>query len=120
MYKRQALYDAFHQIIPVSKNSAKSKGKIEFVGPICESTCKFGIYKNYQKINENDFIAITNVGAYGSSLSSNSIKESSTWLRLSVASSQKSDTSDVLSAGIFNSSGESSICARGSIAEGVL
>jgi len=70
-FMRPALYDAFHQIIPVSKNSAKSKGKIEFVGPICESTCKFGIYKNYQKINENDFIAITNVGAYGSSLSSN-------------------------------------------------
>ena len=70
-FMRPALYDAFHQIIPVSKNSAKSKGKIEFVAPICESTCKFGIYKNYQKINENDFIAITNVGAYGSSLSSN-------------------------------------------------
>ena len=70
-FMRPALYDAFHQIIPVSKNSAKAKGKIEFVGPICESTCKFGIYKNYQKINENDFIAITNVGAYGSSLSSN-------------------------------------------------
>ena len=70
-FMRPALYDAFHQIIPVSKNLAKSKGKIEFVGPICESTCKFGIYKNYQKINENDFIAITNVGAYGSSLSSN-------------------------------------------------
>ena len=70
-FMRPALYDAFHQIIPVSKNSAKSKGKIEFVGPVCESTCKFGIYKNYQKINENDFIAITNVGAYGSSLSSN-------------------------------------------------
>jgi len=70
-FMRPALYDAFHQIIPVSKNSAKTKGKIEFVGPICESTCKFGIYKNYQKINENDFIAITNVGAYGSSLSSN-------------------------------------------------
>jgi len=70
-FMRPALYDAFHQIIPVSKRSAKTKGKIEFVGPICESTCKFGIYKNYQKINENDFIAITNVGAYGSSLSSN-------------------------------------------------
>ena len=70
-FMRPALYDAFHQIIPVSKNAAKTKGKIEFVGPICESTCKFGIYKNYQKINENDFIAITNVGAYGSSLSSN-------------------------------------------------
>ena len=47
------------------------KGIIEFVGPVCESTCKFGKYKNYQKISENDFVAITNVGAYGSSLSSN-------------------------------------------------
>jgi len=24
-------------------------GAIEFVGPICESTCKFGVYKKYQK-----------------------------------------------------------------------
>ena len=28
-------------------------------------------YKKYQKIKEGDFVAITNVGAYGSSLSSN-------------------------------------------------
>ena len=27
--------------------------------------------KNYPKINENEFVAITNVGAYGSSLSPN-------------------------------------------------
>jgi diaminopimelate decarboxylase len=70
-FMRPALYDAKHKIIPVSKINTKIKGLIEFVGPICESTCKFGIYRNYQKIKENDFIAITNVGAYGSSLSSN-------------------------------------------------
>ena len=70
-FMRPALYDARHQIIPVAKIKSKIKGLIEFVGPICESTCKFGIYKNYQKIKENEFIAITNVGAYGSSLSSN-------------------------------------------------
>ena len=70
-FMRPALYDAKHKIIPVFKVKSKIKGLIEFVGPICESTCKFGIYKNYQKINENEFIAITNVGAYGSSLSSN-------------------------------------------------
>jgi len=70
-FMRPALYDAKHKIIPVSKVKSKIKGLIEFVGPICESTCKFGIYKNYQKIKENEFIAITNVGAYGSSLSSN-------------------------------------------------
>ncbi len=70
-FMRPALYDAFHKIIPISKNLSKMKGVIEFVGPICESTCKFGVYKRYQKISENDYIAITNVGAYGSSLSSN-------------------------------------------------
>jgi diaminopimelate decarboxylase len=70
-FMRPALYDAKHKIIPVSKMKNKIKGLIEFVGPICESTCKFGVYKNYQKIKENEFIAITNVGAYGSSLSSN-------------------------------------------------
>ena len=70
-FMRPALYDAIHNIIPITKMNKKTKGVIEFVGPICESTCKFGKYKNYQKISENDFVAITNVGAYGSSLSSN-------------------------------------------------
>ena len=70
-FMRPALYEAFHKIIPISKKSSRMRGKIEFVGPICETTCKFGVYKNYPKINENEFVAITNVGAYGSSLSSN-------------------------------------------------
>ncbi len=70
-FMRPALYDAHHDIVPVIKNSKKMKALIEFVGPICESTCKFGKYNNYQKIYESDFVAITNVGAYGSSLSSN-------------------------------------------------
>ena len=70
-FMRPALYEAYHKIIPITKKSSRMKGKIEFVGPICESTCKFGVYKNYPKINENEFVAITNVGAYGSSLSSN-------------------------------------------------
>ena len=70
-FMRPALYDAKHKIIPISQVKSKTKGLIEFVGPICESTCKFGIYKNYQKIKESDYVAITNVGAYGASLSSN-------------------------------------------------
>ena len=70
-FMRPALYDANHQIIPVLKKNSFSKKNIEFVGPICESACKFIKYKKYQKINENDFVAILDVGAYGSSLSSN-------------------------------------------------
>ena len=70
-FMRPALYDAIHNILPVIKNNKKNKGVLEFVGPICETTCKFIKYKNYQKLNQSDFVAIMDVGAYGSSLSSN-------------------------------------------------
>jgi diaminopimelate decarboxylase len=70
-FMRPALYDAIHDIIPIQKVNKKLDKIVEFVGPICESTCKFVNYKKYQKISENDLIAITKTGAYGSSLSSN-------------------------------------------------
>ena len=70
-FMRPALYDAIHNIFPIIKNKKKIKGTLEFVGPICETTCKFIKYKNYQKINQSDYVAIMDVGAYGASLSSN-------------------------------------------------
>ena len=70
-FMRIALYDAVHNIIPVIKNSKKNKGPLEFVGPICETTCKFIKYNKYQKLNQSDCVAISDVGAYGASLSSN-------------------------------------------------
>ena len=70
-FMRTALYDVSHDIVPVIKTDKKSQNSVEFVGPICETTCKFVQYKKYQKIKEGDFVAITNAGAYGSSLSSN-------------------------------------------------
>ena len=70
-FMRPALYDAWHNILPLIKNKKKNKGLIEFVGPICETTCKFIKYKNYQKLKQSDFVAIMDVGAYGASLSSN-------------------------------------------------
>ena len=53
------------------KNNKYSNKVYEFVGPICESTDKFGTYKKFQKLHENDLIIICDVGAYGISLSSN-------------------------------------------------
>ena len=70
-FMRPALYDAKHEIISVLKSKKRIDGNIEFVGPICESTDSFIKYKSYSLLNENNFVAITNVGAYGSSLSSN-------------------------------------------------
>ena len=68
---RPALYDAYHQIIPIIKNKKRITQNIEFVGPICESSDKFLKQKNFSQIKEGEYIAITDVGAYGSSLSSN-------------------------------------------------
>ncbi len=68
---RPALYGAVHKILPVKKSNIVSKNIYEFVGPICESTDKFVTLKNYQKLEEKDFVAICDVGAYGMSLSSN-------------------------------------------------
>ena len=70
-FMRTALYDAVHNIIPVIKNVKKNNGPLEFVGPICETTCKFIKYNKYQRLNQSDYVAISDVGAYGASLSSN-------------------------------------------------
>ncbi len=68
---RSAIYEAFHEILPIEKCKKKFNKKIEFVGPICESSDTFGIYKNYSLLKEGDLICITNCGAYGRTLSSN-------------------------------------------------
>jgi len=70
-FLRPALYDAYHEIIPLKKNSKKIKDYVEFVGPICESSDKFLSQKNISEIHEGDYVAIVNVGAYGMSLASN-------------------------------------------------
>ena len=70
-FMRPALYNARHNIVPVSKSKKRISGNVEFVGPICESTDTFLKYRNFSFLNENDLVAITNVGAYGSTLSSN-------------------------------------------------
>ena len=68
---RPALYNAHHKIIPLKKNNENIIGNIEFVGPICESSDKFLSQKNFSKVREGDYVAITNVGAYGMTLTSN-------------------------------------------------
>ena len=68
---RPALYGAKHNIIPTKKNNIKSQKKHEFVGPICETTDKFLTKVKFQRLEENDNLIISDVGAYGIVLSSN-------------------------------------------------
>jgi len=68
---RPALYDAKHQIVALKKTNRRIGGNIEFVGPVCESADKFLSQKGFTQISEGDYVGLTNVGAYGMSLSSN-------------------------------------------------
>ena len=68
---RPALYGAIHKILPLRKSKVISKKSYEFVGPICESTDSFATIREFQKLNEKDLLIICDVGAYGTSLSSN-------------------------------------------------
>ena len=70
-FMRPALYGAKHKIVPLKRTNKITKKSYDFVGPICETTDKFLTTNKFQKLNEKDYIIICDVGAYGSSLSSN-------------------------------------------------
>ena len=70
-FMRPALYGAKHKIIPLKKINKITNKTYDFVGPICETTDKFLSTTKFQKLNEKDYIIICDVGAYGTSLSSN-------------------------------------------------
>ena len=68
---RPALYNAYHNIIPIQRNKKKINKIHNFVGPVCETSDQFLTVGSYNKLKENDILAICDVGAYGSVLSSN-------------------------------------------------
>lgn len=69
---RPSLYGSLHNALPVIENDKERPKEIyDVVGPICETGDFFIKDFKTSQLLERDFIAITNVGAYGSVLSSN-------------------------------------------------
>ncbi|MDR3256348.1 MAG: diaminopimelate decarboxylase [Endomicrobium sp.] len=66
---RPTLYEAYHEIVPVKKTSAK-KVKTDVVGPICESSDFMGKDRMLPVVEQGDFLLVTCAGAYGSAMSS--------------------------------------------------
>jgi diaminopimelate decarboxylase len=66
---RPALYEAFHEILPVVPGSARA-GSYDVVGPVCE-TGDFLAHDRSLAVSEGDLLAIMDAGAYGMSMSSN-------------------------------------------------
>ncbi len=67
---RPMMYDAYHEIINISKNPNSEKNMYNVVGYICE-TDTFGENRLLNTVKEGDILAICNAGAYSYSMSSN-------------------------------------------------
>ncbi len=66
---RPALYDAWHDIVPVATRAGPTR-RYDVVGPVCESG-DFLAHGRDLALEEGDLLAIMSAGAYGMSMSSN-------------------------------------------------
>jgi diaminopimelate decarboxylase len=66
---RPALYDAWHDILPVRQESGATT-EYEIVGPVCESGDFLG-HARPLAVAEGDLLAVMSAGAYGMAMSSN-------------------------------------------------
>jgi diaminopimelate decarboxylase len=67
--QRPALYDAWHDIVPVQPRSGEARD-YDVVGPVCET----GDFLGKQRalvLAEDDLLAVRSAGAYGFTMSSN-------------------------------------------------
>lgn len=67
---RPALYDAWHEVVPVKPRRGAKKA-VDLVGPICESSDVLGRGRKLPPLEQGDLLAVMSAGAYGMSMSSN-------------------------------------------------
>jgi diaminopimelate decarboxylase len=68
---RPALYDAWHDIVPVRlPRRSTLSAPADVVGPVCESGDTFAVDRELPPLEEDDLVALTNAGAYGAVMSS--------------------------------------------------
>ncbi len=67
---RPALYDAWHEIVNLSRLDEPATALYQVVGPICESGDVLGTDRRLPEAQEDDVILIAQAGAYGKVMSS--------------------------------------------------
>jgi diaminopimelate decarboxylase len=68
---RPALYQSYHEIVPVKEPSPSKNRKIDIVGPVCESGDFFALDREMPELHEGDLLATMSAGAYGFVMASN-------------------------------------------------
>jgi diaminopimelate decarboxylase len=62
---RPAMYDSYHEIVPLRRDTTRRALVADIVGPICESTDCFAKDRQVQEVGEGEYLAIMSAGAYG-------------------------------------------------------
>jgi len=68
---RPALYEAYHDIVPIVKSRLKYKDAVyDIVGPVCETGDTFAKSREMNKCKPGDLLAFRSAGAYGAAMAS--------------------------------------------------
>jgi diaminopimelate decarboxylase len=67
---RPSLYDAWHEIVPVSRQELPPQ-TYDVVGPVCESSDTFALDRQLPPCEPGDLLMIKTTGAYGAAMASN-------------------------------------------------
>lgn len=67
---RPAMYESYHEIVPLHRDSARRALAVDIVGPICESGDCFAKDRQIQELGEGELIAFMSAGAYGYTMAS--------------------------------------------------
>lgn len=67
---RPAMYDSFHEIVPLRRDTSRATVKADVVGPICESGDCFAKDRPLQELGEGELLAFLSAGAYGFTMAS--------------------------------------------------
>ena len=67
---RPAMYGSYHHIVTCKEEIKGKDFNYDIVGPICESGDVLGKARGFNELNEGDYLAILDAGAYGFTMSS--------------------------------------------------
>jgi diaminopimelate decarboxylase len=67
---RPAMYESYHEIVPLHRDSSRRALTVDIVGPICESGDCFAKDRPLQEVGEGELIAFMSAGAYGYTMAS--------------------------------------------------
>ena len=62
---RPALYQSYHEIVPVQEPTKRTRESVDVVGPVCESGDFFAQDRELPEMREGELAAIMSAGAYG-------------------------------------------------------